>query len=138
MLIVYWPMIIKFRTCQQTSRAQTNTVAVWGLVTLRLIGLFLKTITSHEYFWCSRFCEFHSINCSHYMYALSLKKNASQNIIKWTTILTLSMKKWCWGDIAKAVYFVFMQAMNQPPPVTVNFPCEMTFAECSSTEILYR
>ena len=49
-----------------------------------------------------------TVNCSHYMYALSLKKNASQNVIKGTIILTFSMKKWCWENPAKTVYFVFM------------------------------
>ena len=62
MSIVYWPITIKFRTHEQTSRPQTNygcCLRFSYLVPYWLISG--NTLTFHKYyFWCSRFCEFHS------------------------------------------------------------------------------
>ena len=61
MLIVYWPITIKFRIGKQTSKPQTNyrcCLRFSYLVPYWLISR--NTITFHKYFWCSRFCEFHS------------------------------------------------------------------------------
>ena len=101
MLIVYWPITIKFWTCKQTSKPQTN---------YRCCLQFSYLV---PYSW---FCKFHSKLLTLYVCFIP-KKNARQNVIKWTIILTFAIKKWCWGNLAKAVY---------------------TFRECSSTEILYR
>ena len=63
-LIVYWPLTIKFRIRKQTSKPQTNyhcCLRFSYLVPYWLISG--NTITFHKYFWCSRFCEFHSKSC---------------------------------------------------------------------------
>ena len=61
MLIVYWPITIKFRIRKQTSKPQTNYSCCLRFSFLTPYWLFpLNTITFHKYFWCSRFCEFHS------------------------------------------------------------------------------
>ena len=68
MLIVYWPITIKFRTCEQTSKPQTNyRCCLWFSYLAPYWLISRNTITFHKYFWCSRFCEFHSNNayCSH-------------------------------------------------------------------------
>ena len=60
MLIVYWPITIKFRTREQTSKPQTNyrcCLLFSYLVPYWLISC--NTITFNKYFWCSPFCEFH-------------------------------------------------------------------------------
>ena len=61
MLIVYWPITIKFRIRLQSSKPQTNyrcCLLFSYLVPYWLISC--NTITFHKYFWCSWFCEFHS------------------------------------------------------------------------------
>ena len=61
MLIVYWPITIKFRIHKQSSKPQTNyrcCLRFSYLVPYWLISR--NTITFHKYFWCSRFCEFQS------------------------------------------------------------------------------
>ena len=61
MLIVYWPITIKFRTCEQTSKPQTNyRCCLWFSYLAPYWLISRNTITFHKYFWCSRFCEFHS------------------------------------------------------------------------------
>ena len=61
MLTVYWPITIKFRIRKQTSKPQTNYRFCLGFSFLTPYWLFpLNTMTFHKYFWCSRFCEFHS------------------------------------------------------------------------------
>ena len=63
MLIVYWPITIKFRTCEQTSKPQTNyRCCLWFSYLAPYWLISRNTITFHKYFWCSRFCEFHSKN----------------------------------------------------------------------------
>ena len=60
MLIVYWPITIKFRICKQTSKPQNNyhcCLRFSYLVPYWLISR--NTTTLHKYFWYSRFCEFH-------------------------------------------------------------------------------
>ena len=61
MLIVYWPIAIKFRIRMLTSKPQTNyrcclrfsyLVPYWQISR--------NTTTFHKYFWYSQFCEFHS------------------------------------------------------------------------------
>ena len=60
-MVVYLPITIKFRTREQTSKPQTNYRCCLRFCYLALYWLiFRNTITFHEYFWCSRFCEFHS------------------------------------------------------------------------------
>ena len=62
MLIVYWPITIKFRLRMQSSKPQTNyhcCLLFSYLVPYWLISC--NTITFHEYFWCSWFCEFHTV-----------------------------------------------------------------------------
>ena len=59
MLIVYWPITIKFGLCKQTSKPQINyrcCLRFSYLVPYWLISR--NTITFHKYFRCSRFCEF--------------------------------------------------------------------------------
>ena len=64
MLIVYWPITIKFRTREQTSKPQTNYRCCLRFRYLAPHWFISRnTITFHKYFWCSRFCEFHSQNC---------------------------------------------------------------------------
>ena len=66
MLIVYWPITIKFRTREQTSKPQTNYRCCLRFRYLTPYWLISRTtITFHKYFWCSRFCEFHS-KCNEY------------------------------------------------------------------------
>ena len=61
MLIAYWRITIKFRIRKQTSEAQTNYCCCLWLSYLAPYWLIsCNTITFHKYFWCSRFCEFHS------------------------------------------------------------------------------
>ena len=61
MLIVYWPITIKFRTREQTSKPQTNYRCCLRFSCLAPYWLISRnTITFHKYIWCSRFCEFHS------------------------------------------------------------------------------
>ena len=61
MLIVYWPITIKFRIHKQTSKPQTNYHCCWWFSYLAPYWLIsCNTITFHKYFWCSWFCEFHS------------------------------------------------------------------------------
>ena len=60
MLIVEWPITIKFRTCEQASKAQTNYHCCLQLRYLTSYRLFPRnTITFHKYFWYSWFCAFH-------------------------------------------------------------------------------
>ena len=61
MLIVYWPITIKFRIRKLTSKPQTNYRCSLRFSYLAPYWLISRnTITFHKYFWCSRFCEFHS------------------------------------------------------------------------------
>ena len=61
MLIVYWPVTIKFRTREQTSKPQTNYRCCLRVSYLAPYWFISRnTITFHKYFWCSRLCEFHS------------------------------------------------------------------------------
>ena len=61
MLIVYWPITIKFRIGKQTSKPQTNYRCCLRFSYLTPYWLISRmTITFHKYFWCSQFCEFHS------------------------------------------------------------------------------
>ena len=61
MLIVYWPITIKFRIRKQTSKPQTNYCCCLRFSYLAPYWLIShNTITFHKYFWCSQFCEFHS------------------------------------------------------------------------------
>jgi len=61
MLIVYWPIRITFRILKQTSKPQTNYHCCLQFSYLLPYWFTShKTITLHKYFWCSRFCEFHS------------------------------------------------------------------------------
>ena len=61
MLIVWWPITIMFRTPEQTSKPQTNYRCCLQFGCLMPYWLFPRnTITFHKYFWCLRFCEFHS------------------------------------------------------------------------------
>ena len=61
MLIVWWPITIMFRTCKQTSKPQTNYRCCLRFSFLMPYWLFPhNTVAFYKYFWCSRFCEFHS------------------------------------------------------------------------------
>ena len=61
MLIVYWPIRITFRIRKQTSKPQTNYRCCLRFSYLLPYWFTShKTITIHKYFWCLRFCEFHS------------------------------------------------------------------------------
>ena len=61
MLIVYWPITIKFRIRKLTSKPQTNYRCCLRFSYLAPYWLISrKTITFHKYFWCSRFCKFHN------------------------------------------------------------------------------
>ena len=61
MLIVYWPISIKFRIRKQTSKPQTNyRCCLWFSYLAPYWLISRNTITFHKYFWCSRFFEFHS------------------------------------------------------------------------------
>ena len=63
MLIVYWPITIKFRTREQTSKPQTNYRCCLQFCYHAPYWLISRnTITFHKYFCCSRLCEFHSKN----------------------------------------------------------------------------
>ena len=60
-LIVYWPLTIKFRIRKQTSKPQTNYRGCLRFSYLATHWLISRsTITFHKYFWYSRFCELHS------------------------------------------------------------------------------
>ena len=59
MLIVYWPITIKFRTREQTSKPQTIYRCCLRFSYLAPYWLIFRN-TFHKYFWCSRFCESHS------------------------------------------------------------------------------
>ena len=64
MLIVYWPIKIMFRIRKQTSKPQTKYRCCLQFSQLAPYWLISRnTITFHKYFWCSRFCEFHSKCC---------------------------------------------------------------------------
>ena len=61
MLIVYWPITIKFRIRKQTSKPQINyrcCLRFSYLVPYWLISR--NTIAFHKYLWCSGFYEFHN------------------------------------------------------------------------------
>ena len=61
MLIVYWPITIKFTIHKQTSKPQPNYHCCLQFSYLAPYWLIsCNTITLHKYFWWSRFCEFHS------------------------------------------------------------------------------
>ena len=61
MLIVYWPIAIKFRICKLTSKPQTNYRCCLRFSYLLPYWLIShNTTTFHKYLWCSQFCEFHS------------------------------------------------------------------------------
>ena len=65
MLIVHWPITIKFRTREQTSKPQTNHCCCLQFCFHARYWLISRnTITFHKYFWSSQFCEFHSKNPS--------------------------------------------------------------------------
>ena len=58
---VYWPITIKFRIRKKTSKPQTNYRCCLRFSYLAPYWLISRSkITFHRYFWCSRFCEFHS------------------------------------------------------------------------------
>ena len=60
MLIVYWPITIKFRIRKQTSKPQTNyRCCLWFSYLAPYWLISRNTITFYKYFWCSQFCEFH-------------------------------------------------------------------------------
>ena len=64
MLIVYWPITIKFRIRMQSSKPQTNYRCCLRFSCLAPYWLIShNTITFHKYFWCPRFCEFDSKMC---------------------------------------------------------------------------
>ena len=64
MLVVYWPIKIKFMIFKQTSKPQTNYRCCLRFSYLAPYWLIShNTITFHKYFWCPRFCEFHSKMC---------------------------------------------------------------------------
>ena len=64
MLVVYWPIKIKFMIFKQTSKPQTNYRCCLRFSYLAPYWLIShNTITFHYYFWCPRFCEFHSKMC---------------------------------------------------------------------------
>ena len=52
---------MKFKTCEQTTKPQTNySCCLWFRLLMPYWLSLRNTKTFHEYFWCSRFCEFHS------------------------------------------------------------------------------
>ena len=58
---VYWPITIKFRIRKKTSKPQTNYRCCLRFSYLAPYWLISRSkIRFHRYFWCSRFCEFHS------------------------------------------------------------------------------
>ena len=59
MLIVEWPITIKFRTCEQASKAQTNHHCCLQLRYVTSYRLFPRNTTFHKYFWYLWFCAFH-------------------------------------------------------------------------------
>ena len=64
MLIVYWPITIKFRIRKQTSKPQTNYRCCLRFSYLGHYWLISRnTVTLLKYFCCSQFCEFHSKSC---------------------------------------------------------------------------
>ena len=61
MLIVYWPITIKFRIRKLTSKPQINYRCCLRFSYVAPYWLISRnTITFHKYFWCSRFCKFHN------------------------------------------------------------------------------
>ena len=61
MLIVYWPITIKFRIRKHTPQPQTNYRCSLRFSYLAPYWLISRdAIAFHKYFWCSPFCEFHS------------------------------------------------------------------------------
>ena len=61
MLIVWWAITIMSRTCEETSKPQTNYYCcLWFRFRMPCWLFPRNTITVREYFWCSWFCEFHS------------------------------------------------------------------------------
>ena len=60
-LIVHWPITIKFRIRKRASKPQTNYRCCLRFSYLAPYWLISRNrITFHAYFWWSRFCEFHS------------------------------------------------------------------------------
>ena len=52
-LIVYWPITIKFRICEQSSKPQTNYHCCLQFSYLAPYWLIsCNIITLHKYFWC--------------------------------------------------------------------------------------
>ena len=63
--VVYWPITMKFRTCEQTSVNTANKCGcIFSLIVVHLIGFFLPTEaeTFQKYIWCWWFSEFHQLN----------------------------------------------------------------------------
>ena len=64
MLIVYWPITLKFRICKQTSKPRTNYRYCLRFSYLACYWLIsCNTITFRKYLWCSWLCVFHSKSC---------------------------------------------------------------------------
>ena len=85
MLIVYWPITIKFRI---PSKPQNHKlIAVYFLQFSYLSPYWLisrNTITFHKYFWCLRFCEFHSNNFDNNEKILFIVNNVDPHIYRLT------------------------------------------------------
>ena len=91
MLIVYWPITIKFRIRNQISKPPISYRCCLRFSYLAPYWLISRnTITSHKYFWCSRFCECHSNQSTetlrkclirHYSYIFWLINLCDENII---------------------------------------------------------
>ena len=59
--IVYWPITINFRTCEQTSKPQSNYCCCLHFNILAANWIFsLHWVIFHKYFRCSGFSEFHN------------------------------------------------------------------------------
>ena len=97
MLIVYWPITIKFRTCEQTSKPQTNyRCCLWFSYLAPYWLISRNTITFHKYFWCSRFCEFHSkLKLSHTLLNFRFhRREQFFHYIRICTCLSVHAQKW--------------------------------------------
>ena len=71
---MYWPITIKFRIHKHTSKPQTNyRCCLWFSFLVPYWLISGNTITFHNYFWCSQFCEFHS--------KLSMRERANHSLL---------------------------------------------------------
>ena len=75
----------KVQDTKQTSKPQTNSRCFLQFSYLSPYWLISRnTITFHKYFWCSRFCEFHSNNFDNNEKILFIVNNVDPHIYRLT------------------------------------------------------